>query len=299
MVSAARLQKAQEEISNSRLYAQMIRVLIEDILWRYPHFNHPLLEQENTPEKSAPDKKDRTKSAIVEKIPPTTIIGVASDRGLCGGFNQNVFRTVEQVLQELDEEDYSLILVGKKGEDYFRPRHIGFSELFAGVLGSYDFSFASEFSEKLKKSFMGGETRRILFIYNRFYSALHQEVKTEQLFPVPRDHFQMDEEVPPDFCVPYEDRECIRSAPMKYAFDPSPERIFETLLERYVKARIHRIFLESRAGDHGARMTAMDNASRNAEEMIEDLTLEYNQARQAAITRELIEIVSGAEALKK
>ena len=196
-------------------------------------------------------------------------------------FNSNVIRKTEEYLKDKLHNETSLIIAGKKGNDIFRNRQVNIVEDYIGWSKDFNYLKAKEIGENLANQFAGGKIDKVSIVYNEFKSVMAQEVVVEQLLPIV-----------PEVC----EKDGLFA--VDYIFEPDEEEILEKLLMRYMTVEVYRAFLESSASEHGARMTAMDNATRNAGEMISDLTLTYNQARQAYITKELIEIVNGAEALK-
>jgi F-type H+-transporting ATPase subunit gamma len=187
------------------------------------------------------------------------LVVITADRGLCGGFNSNIVKMTQELIRENTDREISLFIAGKKGLDFFQNRPYKIQDKYLGWTKDFEYLKAVEIGDMLAQLFIENKTDRIYMVYNEFKSIMQQEVIREQ---------------------------------------PDEETILEDLLKRYMTTQIYRAFLESSASEHGARMTAMDSASRNAKEMLGKLTLFYNRTRQAYITKELIEIVNGAEALK-
>jgi ATP synthase, F1 gamma subunit len=212
----------------------------------------------------------------------TLLLIITSDKGLCGGFNGSIIRKTAQYLKDNDQNENSLIVAGKKGNDIFSNRPVTIVEDLVGWTKDFDYLKAQAIGGNLATMFSENKIDKVLVVYNEFKSVMQQEVVVEQLLPV----------------VPEKVEQGKDSVAMDYIYEPDEETILNVLLKRYVADVVYRAFLESSASEHGARMTAMDSASRNAGEMIDGLTLTYNKARQAYITKELIEIVNGAEALK-
>ncbi len=208
---------------------------------------------------------------------------VTSDRGLCGSFNSGLTRAVHRFLNEhRDEyEEITLFVVGRKGRDFFRRREIPIRKEYLGVLGSVSRNHAETVANDLVGGFLSEEFDEVQIAFNEFRSAISQIVRFEKMFP-----------------IALESSGKTGGDEVDYLYEPSREEILATLLPKYVQTMIFRILLESVAGEHGARMTAMDSATNNSVDMIARLTLQMNRARQATITTELTEIVSGAEALK-
>jgi F-type H+-transporting ATPase subunit gamma len=210
------------------------------------------------------------------------LLAITSDRGLCGSFNQNVIRRIERFIRENQSsyEEISLTLVGRKGLDYFRRRQVSIVRDYVGQFRDIDYQVASTVGKDVVDDYTSEAVDGVFLVYNEFRSPLVQRVVMKDLLPIEP------MEVESDYY------------PVEYIYEPSAEAILSELLPRYVEAQIYRALLESVAGEHGARMTAMDAATENAEEMVEKLTLMYNKARQSAITTEMLEIVGGAEALQ-
>lgn len=263
MVAASRLRRAQEHILNARPFAvQMLRVL-NGVAARVDPSTDPLLAE-----------RDETRQGS-----RTVLVVVTADKGLCGSFNTNIIKSAAGYITERPGRAIALALVGRKGRDFFRRRGLEVcyerTHLFAR-LGYVD---AQEIAQAMIGEFTSGRADQVHLVYNAFKSVLRQEVVVERLLPIPRLDLT---EVDP-------------SARVDYLFEPSPERILGDLLPRHVEVQVYRALLESAAAEHAARMVAMDSATKNSAEMIENLTLYMNKVRQAAITREIIEVVSGAQ----
>ncbi len=267
MVAAARLRRAQENIINARPYSRKITEVLHHLLSAEKDFSNPLLEQ-----------RDLKKLAVVV---------VTSDRGLCGAFNMNVIRTVEEILETeysnlLSNSDIDLYCIGKKGGDYFSRLPYNIAEKYNGIFSSLKFDFVSGFMKKMVNKFVTGEVDRVIVVYNEFKSVIQQNVIVEQLLPIKR-----------------EEAEEEHKKHVEYIYEPDKASIINSLLPKYLNASMWKVLLESYAAELGARMTAMDMATENAKEMIRTLQIKYNKERQASITKEIIEIVSGANALKE
>jgi F-type H+-transporting ATPase subunit gamma len=260
LVSASKLRKAQEAMLRARPYALKTKDVMDSLAARCDKDQHPLL---NTRE--------------VKKV---LILLITSDKGLCGGFNSYLNRKTNELIKENEGNEISFLFAGKKGSVFFQNRGFPVVEDFSGWTKGYKFDMSAEISKKLTDVFLEEKADKVYIVYNEFKSVIQQEVIAQQLLPV----------------VPGEAKESGQE--VDYIYEPGQEGVLEQLLKMYVETVIHQSFLESIASEHGARMAAMDNASRNAKEMIGQLTLFYNKARQAYITTELTEIVSGAEALK-
>jgi F-type H+-transporting ATPase subunit gamma len=261
MVAAARLRKAQDAIETARPYSYRLRDVIGQLAARSDFSDHPLLEQREP-------KRVR-------------LLVMTSDRGLCGGFNANINRATERYLREnpRGHEEVTLDIVGRKGHEYFKRRETPISSYFREILTQVSLESASDIAEKAIVSFVEGELDALYVVYNEFKSAISQEVRIEQLLPV----------------TPAESAEQGELA--EFIYEPSKEQVMDAVLPRHITVQIYRQLLESVASEMGARMSAMDSATKNAGELIDRLTLQYNRARQANITKELMEIIGGAEAI--
>ncbi len=265
MVAASKLRRAQENIVNARPFAiQMLRVL-NSLATRVDPGAHPLLI-------------DRTGESGL----PTLLFVITADRGLCGSFNTNVIKSAAQFLTEDPGREVALGLVGRKGRDFFLRR--GFDVRFqrVNIFGRLSYTDAQAIARVAVEQYTDDLVNGVYLVYNEFKSVLQQRVVIERLLPIPRlEGFdQVD-----------------GSARVDYLYEPGPETIFSDLLPRHVEVQVYRALLESAAAEHAARMTAMDSATKNSAEVIEQLTLYMNKVRQANITREIIEVVSGAQAL--
>ncbi|MBI3092283.1 MAG: ATP synthase F1 subunit gamma [Candidatus Tectomicrobia bacterium] len=265
MVSAAKLRRAQERMEAARPYARRIAEVIGHLALRAAPGAHPLIR--------AGERRERRIVLVV----------VSADRGLCGSFNSGVLRRSLEFYQERKGVEVTLLTIGRKAGDYFRYRKIPVAERLDDFFRSFDFAKARRIGEGLRRRFLDDGADAVYLIYNRFRSMLSQVPEVLPLLPVT---------IPPSVQPP------IGMIPFDFIYEPSAAAVLEALLERHVNTQVYQALLESSAGEHGARMSAMDNATTNAAEMIDKLTLFYNRARQANITRELIEVVSGADALK-
>jgi len=216
---------------------------------------------------------------LLEKRPVKTTgyVLVTSDRGLCGGFNANLIRTTKGLLDEVRETEVGLVAVGRRGNDYFNRRNNNILANFTGLGDSPNYGQASEIATEIIKLYSTGELDEVYLVYSKFVSVLTQEPTVMKLLPI---------------------EPSTEKAAGQYIFEPSPEQMLERLLPDYIKSQIFSALLESKASEMGAKMTAMDSATENAKEMIGKLTLIMNRARQAAITKEISEIVGGAAALE-
>jgi len=261
MVSAAKLRRSQDVLFGARPYATSLTNLLLDVLQREAPDIHPLLTPRNGGR--------------------AALIAIAGDRGLSGAFNGNVFKQTEHYLAERHGQQIELTMCGRKSLEYFRRRGIKIDRLIEGVEKKLNFEYARDMIEPFLKRFQEKEVDRVVVIYTQFHSALRQELRVRTLLPVLDG--ERPERKPSDFRPLYE---------------PSAAAVLSSLIPQYLFSQFYLMLLESQASENGARMTAMDNATNNAAELISQLTLQLNRARQAAITTEIMEIVSGAEALK-
>lgn len=260
MVAAAKLRRAQEAAQQARPYADKLSALLQMVAARGGEAAHPLLAE-------------RASERRVD------LILVTSDRGLCGGFNAGLIRKAEQFIAERPGLEVRLTVVGTKGNQYFRRRPVGVAEAHTQLGGGPGLALALELAARVARDYTAETTDGVYLVYSQFRSALSQVPTLERLLPVPQASTGGGDLA-------------------DYIYEPDESTLLDRLLRQYISTLIHRAFLESIASEHGARMTAMDNATVNARDMIDRLTLAMNRARQAAITTELMEIVSGAEALK-
>lgn len=263
MVSAAKLQRAQDRVMATRPYSDRMSYVVEHLEARVKPTAHPLL----TPREAG----------------KTLLVMLTSDRGLCGGFNSNVQRRALEEIRELSESgEVDVVAIGKKGRDFLGYRQIEMLESHIEMfIRQVTYDQAKEIATKLFKAFEEDEYRQVIILYNKFNSAISQEVTALRLLPMSG----------------LEDPDAEPEEVYDYLYEPSAPEVLDSLLRKQVEIQLFQIFQESFAGEHGARMTAMDSATSNASEMIASLTLRFNRARQAAITTELIEVVSGAAAL--
>ncbi|MCK5237850.1 MAG: ATP synthase F1 subunit gamma [Deltaproteobacteria bacterium] len=265
MVSAAKLRRAQEEIVAARPYADKISDIVASLSENVKHVTHPLL--------------NKGKTGKVE------LIILTSDRGLCGGFNSNILRAAERFINENPELEVSVNTIGRRSVDYFKRRTYNVTGQRPLGTKRPEYSLAETVGREVIDNYTNDISDETYIIYGEFISAMTQETVVKKLLPVVTED---------------EEKESEEKSAMDggFLFEPDEEGVLDSLLPKYVEVQIFRAILESSASEHGARMTAMESASRNASDMIDKLTLIYNRARQAAITKELMEIIGGAEALK-
>jgi F-type H+-transporting ATPase subunit gamma len=264
MVAAAKLRRAQQRIVESRPYAYKLQEVIGSLALRTPPEQHPLLARRDTGRKA--------------------LVVIAADKGLCGAFNANILRRAFEYLRKAEEAEVhiSLWVVGRKARDFFRRRHVERKGEWINIFDRLAYEHAAEIGSQLATGYIDNELDEVQLLYNEFKSAGVQRLVMEQLLPITPLAVKADALQPAD-----------------YIFEPSPDTILSALLPRHVEVQVYRALMESAAAEQGARMTAMEAATKNASEMIERLTLVYNKARQERITKELMDIVGGAEALRR
>ncbi|MBI1818939.1 MAG: ATP synthase F1 subunit gamma [Nitrospirae bacterium] len=262
LVSASKLRRAQERILTARPYAKKMAEVLGALGARTNREYHPLLQKRP-----------------VKKI---EMIVLTSDRGLCGGFNTNILRRAMETVKELraSTPGIALNIVGRKGRDFFKRRDLPIRKEWTGISDRVQYDHAAQIGKEAIESYLNGTFDELYMVYGEFRSAIQTRIVTEKIFPI-GDFQQEGIEIEGSFI-----------------YEPEEEEVLETLLPRYVEVQIFRGLLESAASEQGSRMMAMDSATRNAKEVIHKLTLVYNKTRQAAITKELMDIVGGAEALK-
>jgi F-type H+-transporting ATPase subunit gamma len=259
MVAGAKLRRAQEAIEAARPYAERMRATLQEVARATKDVKHPLLE--------------------VREVRNVEVVVVTSDRGLCGGFNSNVIKAAQAAIDERSGSSLRITTAGKKGRDYFRRGHAD------AMLGEYPqegwvaYGQAADIAAAISGRYADGSVDEVVLVYSELVSAMTQTPRVVNLLPL---------------APAGDDADAVE---LPYEIEPSPEKLLATLIPKAVEVEIFRALLENQAGEHAARMAAMESATRNTEELIETLTLQYNRARQAAITKELVEIVSGAEAL--
>ncbi|MDY7232368.1 ATP synthase F1 subunit gamma [Hyalangium rubrum] len=273
MVAAAKLRKAQDAIIAARPYAQMLDQIIADLAARSAEEEvaHPLL--------------------TARPIRRAEVVVLTSDRGLAGGFNSNVIRRASRYIYENSSlERIQLSTVGRKGHDFFRQRGQNIRKDFGGLYQRLNYLAAREVAEELTASFTNGEVDAVYVVYNEFLSAISQQVNLTQILPL--------QTFGPGAAAPAAPKAGTGPTLVDFKYEPGRREVLDRLVPQAVSIKLYRALLESQASEHGARMSAMENATSNATDMIASLSLHYNRTRQAVITKELMEIVSGAEALK-
>jgi F-type H+-transporting ATPase subunit gamma len=262
MVAASKLRRAQERIMSARPYAVQMQRVLRSLASRVDPSLHPLLKPHS----------------FAEQV-PTLVFIITADKGLCGSFNTNIIKAAAQFVVQPHEGGVTLGLVGRKGRDYFRRRGFDVRHEQVNLFQNLSFTDAQNIARTAMEEFIADRVDSVYLVYNEFKSVIQQRVVIEQLLPIPRLELPEDE----------------RRAQVDYVYEPAPEQIFKDLIPHHVEIQVYRALLESAAAENAARMTAMDSATKNATEMIDQLTLYMNKVRQAAITREIIEVVSGAQ----
>jgi len=264
LVAAAKLRRAQERILRARPYATKMGEVLADLTSAGSLESHPLLA--------------KREAAGGRKL----LVVVSADRGLCGGFNSNIIRRSLEILRGSPEAGLALVVVGRKVRDFYRRRgHAAVRSEYVNVLEKLTYAQAAQIARDLIQAYLDEGMDEVILVYNEFKSAAVQRVVTRRLLPV-------------EAAAGPED-----GTAEEFLFEPSAEAVLARLVPRHVEVQVYRALMESLAAEYGARMTAMENATRNAGEMIEMLTLQFNKVRQERITKELLEIVGGAEALRQ
>ncbi len=262
MVSAAKLRRAQENVVAARPYAQKMGEVLQSLAGNLEGDQHPLLE-----------KREAKKLLLIV---------VTSDRGLCGGFNSNLCKAGERYIKEkqAEFEQVSIMTIGRKGYEFLKSRHTVYKN-FSNIISKPNYQAAAMLAQDVIDGYLAEEYDQVVMLFNAFRTVMTQDITFQQLLPI----------------IP-EEKGAADEAGVEYIYEPSVDDLLSQILPKNIEVQIFKAMLESVAGEHGARMTAMDSASKNANEMIGKLTLQYNRARQAAITTELMEIISGSESIK-
>lgn len=266
MVAAARLRRAQENVINARPYSRKVYEVLNNLLVAEKNYSNPFFEE--------------------REVKKAAVIVVTSDRGMCGSFNMNVIRKAEEFIKtELKEQlkngDVEVFCLGKKGFEYFNKQEIKVNNTYVGVFTGLKFDYAVQLMNQVKSKFLLGDYDKVYAVYNEFKSVMQQKLTLEQILPIQNQTAEGKVEN------------------TEFIYEPGRVEIINTLIPRALNVKIWKILLESYAAELGARMTAMDMATENAKEIIRSLRVTYNKARQAAITTEISEIVTGANALKE
>ncbi len=264
MVSAAKLRRAQDNIIAARPYAGKMEEVLESLAGSVAENAHPLLE--------------------VREGKKLLLLVVTSDRGLCGGFNANLCKAADRFIREKknEYEEITLTTLGRKGYEFLKSRY-SISKNYPNLISKPNYHTAALLAQEIIEGYLDSQYDQVIVVYNAFKSVMSQDITFQQLLPV----------------VPPESTSSVVDDPqVEYIYEPSIKELLDEILPKNIEVQLFKAMLESVAAEHGARMTAMDSASKNASEMIGKLTLQYNRARQAAITKELMEIISGAESIK-
>ncbi|KIX14522.1 ATP synthase F1 subunit gamma [Dethiosulfatarculus sandiegensis] len=266
MVAAAKLRGVQDKTEKFRPYAEKFAEVLGSLAQGINPDSHPLL-------------------AVPEAVTKVGLILISSDRGMCGSFNANLIQAGTKFVKEKKEADQevNLYMVGKKARDYYKNREYPIAEDMPGVMNSVDFDLAVTVARLGLDAFLAGEVDEVYVLYSKFKSMAAQVPTVERLLPIQPEALEGDEGA---------------DAGQEYLTEPSAEEILVDLLPRFLNVRVYSALLETSTGENAARMTAMDNATNNCSDMIDNLTMLYNKARQAAITMELVDIIGGVEALK-
>ena len=264
MVAAAKLRKAQEAIINARPYADRLSKLVARLV--------------------SDDDKLQNQYIVERPVKKVALVIVTADRGLCGSFNTNLIKeATNYISEELESKniDYTLYMIGKKGYEHFKKRGYPILDQKINFFSHLNVQIALQIAHQLIDGYQKEEYDRVVIIFNEFKSVIQQKIVVSQYLPIPVESFDSEEHTD-----------------TLYIYEPSQQKIFESLLPQHLETQLWRVLLESNAAELGAKMTAMDNASTNAQELIRSLKMKYNKERQAAITKEILEVVSGANALK-
>ena len=266
LVAAAKLRRAQERILSARPYANKMAELLGNLVSAAEtteSAGHPLLEQREGPRRQ--------------------VVIITADRGLAGAFNSNVLRNSLAFIRASNTTDITLVVVGRKARDFYRRRQWQVKRDLIGFWDRLAYSHAAELADQFMQQYLDNEVDEVYLIYNEFRSVAVQRPVRQKLLPIPKGEGEAQ----------------AAGESVDYIYEPSPQAILGDLLPRHVRMQVYRALMESLAGEYGARMTAMEAATKNAKEMIDILTIQYNKARQEKITKELLDIVGGAEALKQ
>jgi F-type H+-transporting ATPase subunit gamma len=264
LVAAAKLRRAQERILAARPYANKMAELLGNLVSGADENGHPLLEQREGPRRQ--------------------IVIITADRGLAGAFNSSIIRRAVELIRESSTAELTLVVVGRKARDFFRRRPHTIKRDMIGFWDRLAYSHACELADYFMQEYLDNEVDEVFLLYNEFRSVAFQRPVRVQLLPIPRAATGAGEGT---------------TEGVDYIYEPSADAILGDLLPRHVRMQVYRALMESLAGEYGARMTAMEAATKNAKDMIDILTIQYNKARQEKITKELLDIVGGAEALKQ
>ena len=260
MVAAAKMRRAQENMEKSRPYSSRLAELLNMLI---PEIDRSLMPELN-----------------VREVKKTLFVVVTADRGMAGAFNTNVLREAHKAIDKAGQENSEIICIGKKSVGYFKNRNYPIAVEYIDFWNDLEYSHAMKIGDGIISRYINGEVDQVQVVYNRFVNVARQEIRNETFLPMSYDSETKDSDYNPE-----------------RLFEPSKEAVVKTIIPRYLNTQIWQLLLESNASEQAARMLAMENATSNANDMIKDLKLQFNKARQTAITTEMLEIVSGAEAL--
>ncbi len=260
MVAAAKMRRAQENMEKARPYSSRLAEMLESLI---PEIDRSLMPELN-----------------VRPVERTMFMVITADRGMAGAFNHNVLREAHQAIDAVGKENADIYCIGKKACGYFKNRNYPIALEVKEFWNALSYEHAMKFGAEIVSRYVKGQVDQVQVIYNRFVNVAHQEIRSETFLPMSYDPEKKDASYRPE-----------------RLFEPSKEAVVKSIIPRYLNTQIWQFLLESYASEQAARMVAMENATSNAQDMIKDLTLQFNKARQTAITTEMLEIVSGAEAL--
>ena len=260
MVAAAKMRRAQENMEKARPYSSRLAEMLESLI---PEIDRSLMPELN-----------------VRPVERTMFMVITADRGMAGAFNHNVLREAHQAIDAVGKENADIYCIGKKACGYFKNRNYPIALEVKEFWNALSYEHAMKFGAEIVSRYVKGQVDQVQVIYNRFVNVAHQEIRSETFLPMSYDSGKKDASYRPE-----------------RLFEPSKEAVVKSIIPRYLNIQIWQFLLESYASEQAARMVAMENATSNAQDMIKDLTLQFNKARQTAITTEMLEIVSGAEAL--
>ncbi len=260
MVAAAKMRRAQENMEKSRPYSSRLAELLNMLI---PEIDRSLMPELN-----------------VREVKKTLFVVVTADRGMAGAFNTNVLREAHKAIDKAGQENSEIICIGKKSAGYFKNRNYSIAVEYIDFWNDLGYSHAMKIGDEIISQYINGEVDQVQVVYNRFVNVGHQEIRNETFLPMSYDPEAKDSDYNPE-----------------RLFEPSKEAVVKTIIPRYLNTQMWQFLLESNASEQAARMLAMENATSNANDMIKDLKLQFNKARQTSITTEMLEIVSGAEAL--
>ena len=270
LVSSAKLKRTEELAKKSRVYAEKLTELLTEIAQKMQNANADGIDNVYFKDAQNPKKVD--------------IVFVTADKGLCGGFNSQTIKSVNKLLEEYKAKDVKVRLraVGRKGIDYFKFNNIELSDEVIGLSAAPDFKTASEFISEIADSYVNGETDKVIIVHNGYVNMITQELRVDQILPVDSSSLELN---------------AVSTSELEVEPDDD-DTLLDALVKRYIEYTMYYSLIDSLAAEHSARMQAMDAATKNAKEMVKELNVKYNKARQEAITTELIEIISGMESMK-